>query len=59
MLGYEWSELKFLLTDEDYVSPLYPGFIKQDFIKVAVSDKQTNETLSRLIEAQGNNTEPI
>ena len=52
MLGYEWAELKFLLTDDDYVSPLYPGFVKLDFIKTVVSSKPSNDTLTKLMQAQ-------
>ena len=40
------------MTDDDYISPLYPEFVKADFIAIVGSDKPTNDTLSKLIEAQ-------
>ena len=61
VLGYEWSELKFLLTDDEYFSPYYPGFVREDFIKVAANETRENTTLTKLFEAQAaqNNTEPL
>ena len=61
MLGYEWSELKFLLTDDDYVSPYYPAFVREDFYKVVANETRDNTTLNQLMEAQAaqNNTEPL
>ena len=52
VLGYEWSELKFLLTDDEYVSPYYPAFVREDFYKVVANETRDNTTLIQLMEAQ-------